>query len=94
MSPVVFVTVAEGISRCEGLADAVRSGPLALDLKFPYHPHVTIAHHLAEDRLDRAYAELADFECRFVAEEFSLYVHDARTGWHPTHQFSLRPRRA
>ena len=31
VSPVVFVNVAEGISRCELLADAVRRGPLEID---------------------------------------------------------------
>ena len=43
VSPVVFVTVAEGISSCEVLAGRVRRGPLAVDLKFPFHPHVTVA---------------------------------------------------
>ena len=46
VSPVVFVTLAEGIAGCELLADAVRQGPLEVDLEFPYHPHVTVAHHL------------------------------------------------
>ena len=36
-----------------------------MDLRFPYHPHVTVAHHLADAQLDRAFAELADFECEF-----------------------------
>ena len=65
VSPVVFVTVVEGISQCEQLAAAVRRGPLAVDLAFPYHPHVTIAHHVAEEQLDQAFDELADFECEF-----------------------------
>ncbi len=34
VSPVVFVTVVEGISWCELLADAVRRGPLSVDLSF------------------------------------------------------------
>ena len=89
VSPVVFVTVAEGISSCEVLAKAVRSGPLEVDLHFPYHPHVTIAHHLDDDTLDRAFAELADFECRFTVDSFSLYVHDADAGWQPTSEFRL-----
>ena len=50
VSPVVFVTLAEGISQCEQLAGAVRQGPLDVDLTFPYHPHVTVAHHLDDDR--------------------------------------------
>ena len=64
------MTLVEGISQCEQLADAVRRGPLAVDLAFPYHPHVTIAHHLADDQLDQAFDELADFECEFDVEDF------------------------
>ena len=62
VSPVVFVTLAEGISGCEVLAGAVRQGPLEVELHYPYHPHVTIAHHLDDQTLDRAFAELAEFE--------------------------------
>lgn len=89
ISPVVFVTLVEGISQCELLADAVRQGPLAVDLEFPFHPHVTIAHHLAEPQLDQAFTDLADFECEFTADAFSLYVHDSEAGWQPTREFSL-----
>ena len=74
---MVFVSLVEGISQCEQLADAVRRGPLDVDLDFPYHPHVTVAHHLPDDRLDLAFTELADFECQFTVADFHLYVHDA-----------------
>ncbi len=89
VSPVVFVSLVAGISHCELLADAVRSGPLATELDFPYHPHVTVAHHLDDATLDRAFADLADFECRFDVEEFHLYVHDLQRGWQPTRDFRL-----
>ena len=89
VSPVVFVMLAEGISSCEQLAAGVRSGPLTTDLEFPYHPHVTVAHHLDDDRLDQAYTELAGFECRFEVDRFHLYVHDDTAGWQPTHDFLL-----
>jgi len=89
VSPVVFVTVVEGISGCEQLAFAIRRGPLAADLAFPYHPHVTVAHHLDDHRLDLAFSELADFECTFEAGHFSLYVHDRDQGWVPTRNFPL-----
>jgi 2'-5' RNA ligase len=84
VSPVVFVGVVEGISGCEQLAAATRSGPLALGSSFPYHPHVTVAHDVADPLLDRAFAELADFEAGFEVEEFWLYTHDERHGWRPT----------
>jgi 2'-5' RNA ligase len=89
VSPVVFVAVVEGISQCEQLANAVRRGPLDVDLTFPYHPHVTIAHELPPEALDRAFDELSGFECRFSVEQFHLYVHDEVDGWRPTRDFSL-----
>ncbi|HET6625605.1 MAG TPA: 2'-5' RNA ligase family protein [Nocardioidaceae bacterium] len=92
ISPVVFVVVVEGISQCEQLAFSVRRGPLACDLQFPYHPHVTVAHHLDDDRLDKAFNELADFECEFEADHFSLYVHGTEKGWQPTRDFALTAR--
>lgn len=47
VSPVVFVQVVDGISDCERVERRVRSGPLACELRFHYHPHVTIAHDVA-----------------------------------------------
>jgi 2'-5' RNA ligase len=89
VSPVVFVAVAEGISRCEQLASAVRSGPLAVQLTFPYHPHVTVAHDLDSASLDRAFEELASFECEFLVSQFHLYCHHQDDGWLPTRGFML-----
>ncbi len=89
VSPVVFVTLVEGISQCEQLADAVRRGPLDVDLAYPYHPHVTVAHHLEDPQLDQAFDELAGFECEFAVEAFHLYVHDDNLGWRPTRDFAL-----
>jgi len=89
ISPVVFVTLVEGISQCEQLADAVRRGPLDVELQHPYHPHVTIAHHLGDELLDRAFEELSDFECEFIVSEFHVYVHDDSAGWQPTRRFPL-----
>jgi 2'-5' RNA ligase len=89
VSPVVFVSLVEGISQVEQLADAVRHGPLSLDLDFPFHPHVTVAHHLSDACLDQAFDELAGFECEFDVDTFHLYVHDETVGWQPAHDFRL-----
>ncbi len=90
VSPVVFVTLVEGISQCEQLAGAVRRGPLDVDLQYPYHPHVTVAHDLEDPLLDRAFDELAGFDCEFDVEEFHLYVHDRSAGWQATRHFALQ----
>ena len=89
VSPVVFVSLVEGISQTEQLAAAVRKGPLAMELGFPFHPHVTIAHHLDDSSLDLAFNDLATFECVFRADEFHLYRHDDETGWAPDVDFKL-----
>ncbi len=89
VSPVVFVNVVEGISECELLAGSVCSGPLEIELDFPYHPHVTIAHHRPDEILDRAFDELAGFECEFEVREFWLYEFDDAAGWVPQRAFRL-----
>lgn len=90
LSPVVFLALTEGISGCERLERAVRSGPLGVDVTFPYHPHVTVAHELGDDVLDQAFADLATFEARFTVDSFTLYVHDDEAGWVPGRRFGLQ----
>ncbi|GAA4398600.1 2'-5' RNA ligase family protein [Fodinibacter luteus] len=89
ISPVVFVQVSRGIGPCEGLERAVRSGPVERVLDFPYHPHVTVAHHLGEDALDRAFEGLADFRCRFPVTSVELYHHDEDGVWRVIDSFPL-----
>jgi 2'-5' RNA ligase len=88
VSPVVFVALSEGISDCEQLAGAVRSGPLRRDLDHPFHPHVTVAHDLPDDLLDRAFDELLEFRARFGVDEIVLYRHEAGR-WRPSRTFAL-----
>lgn len=90
LSPVVFVQVSSGLVECELLERAVRKGPLRRKLQFYYHPHVTVAHHVPEDNLDRAFKELADFECSFEVGAFHLYEHGDDEVWRPVRSFELR----
>jgi 2'-5' RNA ligase len=89
ISPVVFVTLAEGISSCEVLQSQVRSGPLQVELRFPYHPHVTVAHDLDKESLDRAYDTLSAYDCAFDVDAFSRYEHGADGVWRPQRDFPL-----
>jgi 2'-5' RNA ligase len=77
VSPVVFVQVAGGISACERIEQAIRTGPLKRDVQFYYHPHVTVAHHVGDAAMDRAFNELASYECSFEVGAFCLYEHGA-----------------
>lgn len=89
VSPVVFVAVSQGISSTELLAQSVRGALDSPEPEFPFHPHVTVAHHLDDPSLDRAYDELADFECSFTVDEFALYQHEDAAGWVPRRAFRL-----
>lgn len=88
VSPVVFVALASGIAGCESLESAVRRGPLARELDHPYHPHVTVAHDLSDDVLDRAFAALADYSARFEVLDLVLYLHQDGA-WHPRAAYPL-----
>lgn len=89
LSPVVFVSVVQGISSCERLASKVLAGPLERRLAFPYHPHVTVAHDLSEAVLDRAFEELATFDATFEMRAFALYEHGSDRVWRPQRDFML-----
>jgi 2'-5' RNA ligase len=89
VSPVVFVSIALGISDCERVEGAVRSGPLSRELTFPYHPHVTVAHDLPREVLERAFDELAGFDVRFPVWGFSLYEHGTDEVWRPQRDFTF-----
>jgi 2'-5' RNA ligase len=90
VSPVVFLPLVEGISGCERIEKTIRSGPLAKRRKFPFHPHVTLAHELTEEVLDQAFAEFADFQAIFVADRFSLYQQDADGSWQLVKDYRLQ----
>jgi 2'-5' RNA ligase len=89
VSPVVFVSVAMGISDCERVEEGVRSGPLARELLFPYHPHVTIAHDLPTPVLERAFDALAGYDVRFPVRGFSLFEHGTDGVWRPQREFAF-----
>ena len=88
VSPVVFVMVADGGSSCEQLEKSVRGGPLRRELKFPYHPHVTIAHDVRNALLERAFVEMATFEATFPVEGFQLFE-QTNGVWRPLEDYPL-----
>lgn len=90
LSPVVFVQVSLGISQCELLERGVRSGPVERHLEFNYHPHVTVAHHLAEAALDAAFDELGNFRATFDVSSIELFHQTDDGVWRPRSTFALK----
>ncbi|MEU0743661.1 2'-5' RNA ligase family protein [Streptomyces sp. NPDC006134] len=89
LSPVVFVQVVEGAEACTWLQKQVRdaSGPVARELQFPYHPHVTVAHGIDDAAMDRAFEELADYEAEWPCTGFALYEQGADGVWRTLREF-------
>ena len=90
LSPVVFVAVEEGSQECGRLEAVARSGPLAQDVRFPYHPHVTIAHDVPDQAMDRAADELASFDARFTVSHIWVYEFYDNNVWRKRKRFALR----
>jgi 2'-5' RNA ligase len=91
LSPVVFVQVVEGAESCTWLQKQVRdaSGPVARELQFPYHPHVTVAHGIDDESMDRAFEELADYQAAWPCTGFALYEQGADGVWRRLRDFTF-----
>lgn len=74
VSPVVYLAVARGSEDLDALQRAVRDeeGPLARELRFRFHPHVTLAHEVAPEALDAAAASGEGITAEFVADRLEL----------------------
>jgi 2'-5' RNA ligase len=89
VSPVVHIQVVQGVANCEQLERALRAGPLAQELHFPYHPHVTVAQGVSDAALDRAFDELAGFEAVFPVEKICLFTLGTDHVWRVASQIRL-----
>ena len=87
VTDVVFVAVATGHAECELLEKDIRTGPLGRDLRYPYHPHVTVAHDVGVERLDEAYERLSGFDARFRVDRFTVFEHGTDGRWRPWQDF-------
>lgn len=74
VSPVVFAALDAGAAECAELHRQVCRGPLAVPTQFPFHPHVTIAHGVAEPLLDKAQESLGDLHAAFDVDALDLYL--------------------
>ncbi|MET7696160.1 2'-5' RNA ligase family protein [Streptomyces sp. NPDC005485] len=91
LSPVVYVQVVEGAAACTWLQKQVRdaSGPVARELHFPYHPHVTVAHGIEDAAMDRAFEELSGYEAQWPCTGFALYEQGADGVWRKLREFAF-----
>ncbi|MCX4813292.1 2'-5' RNA ligase family protein [Streptomyces sp. NBC_01239] len=91
LSPVVYVQVVEGAAACNWLQKQIRddSGPMARELHFPYHPHVTVAHGIDDALMDRAFEALADYRAEWSCTGFALYEQGPDGVWRKLREFAF-----
>ncbi|WP_225825113.1 2'-5' RNA ligase family protein [Streptomyces naphthomycinicus] len=91
LSPVVYVRVVQGAEACARLQQRVRdaSGPVARELQFPYHPHVTVAHGIDEAAMDRAFEDLAGYDAQWPCTGFALYEQGADGVWRKLREYTF-----
>ncbi len=89
VTPVAYLRVVQGVGAFDEAQREVRTGPLARELTFPYHPHATIAHTDDDAVLDAAAARLAGVEIAFTATGFVLYTKTPDGAWRRRGSFGL-----
>lgn len=90
-SQVVYAALTRGDEACARLHAAIVAGPLEPELRFDYHPHVTVAQDVPDDHLDEAERALAPFRAEFPVTEFVLYELGPDDRWHTIRTFRLTP---
>ena len=90
VTDVVYLAVVAGGADCDALQAVVRRGPLNVELRFPYHPHVTLAHDVPQPALDAAVEAMAEVDVTFPVREFVLYAHRPDAPWQIVRTFTLQ----
>ena len=88
VSPVVYVALEAGAEQCAALESELRVGALRAEARFPFHPHITVAHDLDEAALDAAQAAMTRYEAVFDVTHVHRFVYDG-TAWRPARRFLL-----
>jgi 2'-5' RNA ligase len=90
LTDVVFVAVVAGTGECERLWTAMRELPiLQQPLRYPYHPHVTVAQDVTAAALDDVFDDLASFDAKFLVTGFTLFEHGPDGRWRPQREYCL-----
>ncbi len=73
ISPVVFLNVIDGAQKCVKLHRALLEGPLEHLPAFEFYPHLTMAHDLDFETMNRAKTELSSFAADFSVNSIGLF---------------------
>jgi 2'-5' RNA ligase len=87
VTPVVYLRIGEGGEECRALHEALHEERLVSASPFDFHPHVTIAHAVDEEDLDRAQDMLRTYRAGFLVDRIGLYELDVEGVWQIREEF-------
>ena len=82
VTPVVYLRVEDGYRQCVQLHEQLNAAELANASPFELHPHVTLAHAVTDEDLDRAQEMLRTYHASFLVDRIDLYEGDEHGSWH------------
>lgn len=89
VTPVVYLRVDKGYEECAQLHRDLNTWDLVSASPFEYHPHVTLAHAVADADLDRAQHTLRTYRASFLVDHLAVYEGDAHGEWHARERVSF-----
>jgi 2'-5' RNA ligase len=82
VTPVVFLRIDKGYQDCVALHSRLNQAELVSASPFEFHPHVTLAHAVPDEHLDRAQQMLRTYRASFLVDHIDLYEGDENGQWH------------
>lgn len=82
VTPVVFLRIDKGYEDCVALHSRLNQAELVSASPFEFHPHVTLAHAVPDEHLDRAQQMLRTYRASFLVDHIDLYEGDENGQWH------------
>lgn len=82
VTPVVFLCIDKGYQDCVALHSRLNQAELVSASPFEFHPHVTLAHAVPDEHLDRAQQMLRTYRASFLVDHIDLYEGDENGQWH------------
>lgn len=82
VTPVVYLRIDRGREDCLALHNGLGQAQLVSASPFEYHPHITLAHGVSQDHLDRAQQALRTYRASFLVDHVDLYEGDENSQWH------------
>lgn len=82
VSTVSFIKVSYGYDECKVLHDKIYGCVENASPRFPFHPHVTLAHNISVEKIRDIQSDFSDFKAAFICSNIFVDVLDTKGNSH------------